>query len=79
MIYLQLSCNQCNVRYVGETTLLLHKGISLHRRAKSGCEDVMKHFKDVCVGASSSVQITEVFPGTGYKINKVCLVYRETR
>ena len=49
------------------------------QRAKSWCKYVIKHFKDVCVGASSSVQITEAFPGTGYKNNKMCSVNRETR
>ena len=48
---------------------------------KCGCEYVIKHFKDVCVGvgASFSIQIFEVFPGTGYKKNKVCPVNREAR
>ena len=78
MIHL-LSCNLCNVQYVGETTLPLHKRINLHKRAKSGCEHVIKRFKHVCVDASFSVQIIEVFPGTGYKNNKVCPINRETR
>ena len=78
MIYL-LSCNQCNVQYVGEITFLLKERINLHRRAKSGCEYVIKYFKDVCVGASPSVQIIELFSGTGHKNNKVCPVNRESR
>ena len=78
MIFL-LSCNHCNVEYVGGTTLPLRKTISLHKWAKSGCEYVIKHFKDICIGASFSVQIIEVFLGTGYKNNKVCPVNCETR
>ena len=74
-----LSCNQCNVQYVGETTLPLHKRINLHKRAKFGCKYVIKHFKDVCVGASLSVQIAELFPVTGYKNTNVSPVNRETR
>ena len=50
MVYLS-SCNQCNVHYVGEITVPLHKRINLHRRAKSRCKYNIKHFKDVCVGA----------------------------
>ena len=36
-------------------------------------------FKDGSVGASFSVQIIVVFPGTAYQNNKVCPVNRETR
>ena len=78
MIY-SLPCNQCNVQYVGDTTLPLHKRINLYRRAKSGCEYGIKHFKDVWIGASFSIQIIEVFAGTGYKNNKVCPVNQKTR
>ena len=63
MIYL-LSCNQCYVKYVGETTLSLHKRINLHRRAKYGCKYVIKHFKDFYAGTSFSVLIIELFAGT---------------
>ena len=63
---------------IAETTLPLHKRINIHRRDKSGCEYVIRHFKDVCFGASFSFQIIEVFPCTGYKNNKVCPVNRET-
>ena len=78
MIYL-LSCNQCNVRYLGESTLPIHARINLHRRVKSRFEYVIKHFKNVCVGASFSVHIIEVLPRTGYNNNKVCPVNRQTR
>ena len=63
---------------VSQTTLPLHKRINLHRKAKYGCKYVIKHFKDVCIGASFPVQISEVFPGTGYN-NKLCPAKCETR
>ena len=47
-----LSCNQCNVQYVGGTILPLYQRIDLLRRSKSGCQYGIKHFKDVCVAAS---------------------------
>ena len=37
------------------------------------------HFKDVCIGASISFEIIEVFPDTGCKNNKLCPVNHETR
>lgn len=44
---------------------------NLHGRAKSGCEYGIKHFKDICLSVSFSVQAIEVFPGTAYKNNNV--------
>ena len=52
---------------------------SIYTKAKSECGYVTKRFKYVCVGASFSVQIIEVFPGTGYKNNKLCPVNCEAR
>lgn len=46
--------------------------------AKFGCDYVIKHFKNVCVGACFSVRIIEVLPGTGYNNNKASPVNRET-
>ena len=57
--------------YVGETTLPLHRRINLHRRVKSACEYVIKNVKDVCVGASFSVQIIEIFYGLDTRITSV--------
>lgn len=78
MIHL-VSCNQCNLKYVGETTLPLDKRINLHRRVRSGWKYFMKVFKDVYVSASFLVQMIKIFPGTGYRRNKACLVNREIR
>ena len=51
MIHL-VSCNQCNLKYVSETTLSLDKRNNLHRRARSGWKCFVKVFKDVSVSAS---------------------------
>lgn len=64
MIHL-VSCNQCNLKYVGETTLPLDKRINLHRRVRSGWKYFMKVFKDVYVSAYFLVQMIKIFPGTG--------------
>ena len=66
-----VSCNQCNVQHVCETTLPLHERINLYRRTQSGVKYVIK---DVY-----SVQIIEVFTGTGHNFNKVCPVNSKTR
>ena len=73
-----LSCNQCNVQYVGETTLPLHKRINLHSRTYTRCKNVIIHFKDVCVHASCSVQTIEAFPGTWYRNSYLCPNNSET-
>ena len=78
LIYL-LSCNRCNIQYVGETTIPLHKRINIHRTSKTGCEHNIKHFKEHCVGASFNVQILEIFQGTGYTNNKVDPTHRKIR
>ena len=52
-----LTCNKCNIQYVGETALPLHKRIDIHRTAKEGCEYLINHFKYDFVGSSFSVQI----------------------
>ena len=70
-LYLLSLLTQCNVQYIGETTLPLHRRINLHRRVKSACEYVIKNVKDVCVGASFSVQITEIFYGLDTRITSV--------
>ena len=54
VIYL-LSCKESNVQYVREITFPLQKGINLHRRAKSEYKYIIKHFKNVCVGAYFSI------------------------
>ena len=78
LVYL-LTCDTCNIQYVGETVLPLHKRINIHRKAKTGCEHMIKHYKEDCVGSSFSIQVLEVFPGSGYVNNKVCPIDRAKR
>ena len=78
LIYL-LTCSSCNLQYVGETTQPLHKRINIHRTAKSGCEHMINHYKDVCAGAHFTIQILECFPGTGYVDGKPCSDSRKIR
>ena len=39
--------------------------MNIHRKAKTGCERFIDHFKNVCAGASFSVQIIEKLEGDG--------------
>ena len=71
MTYL-LSCNQSNVQYVGETNFPLHKRIKVYSRAKSRCNNVIRHVKVACV------RIIDVFPGTENKNTRMYPVNRET-
>ena len=73
LIYL-LSCNNCNKQYMEETTLPLHKQIKIYQEAKTGCENMLKHFREVCSGSFFSIQVTEIFNDTGYSNNKVCQI-----
>ena len=69
LIYL-LTCRNCSIQYVGETTIPLHKRINIHRTAKTGCEHIIKH-KECCKDSSFQIQIIEHFEGTGYLNNKI--------
>ena len=59
-IYL-LTCKTCNIQYVRETALPLHKRINIYRKAKSGCKHMIKHFRNDCVGSSLIMRILEIF------------------
>ena len=78
LIYL-LTCKNCNIQYVGKTALPLHKRINIHRKDKSRYKHMIKHFRNDCARFSFTIQILEIFPGTGYKNNKVCPVERAKR
>ena len=65
IIYL-CTCLSCNIQYVGETAIPLHKRINGHRTAKKGCEHEIKHCKESCNGYHFNFQILEKLPGTGY-------------
>ena len=78
LVYL-LSCNNCHIQYIGETTIPLKKRMNIHRTAKTGCEHMINHFREVCPGSSFSIRIIEVFKGDGYENNKVCPEARKIR
>ena len=78
LIYL-LTCINCNIQYVGETTIPLHKRINSHRTEKTGSEHVINYYKECCKGYSFKIQIIEHFQGTGYIIGKVDPEYRKIR
>jgi len=59
------------VQYVGESVIPVNKRMNIHRKGKSGCEIAIDHYKNVCPGATFSVQILEKLPGNGYKNGKV--------
>lgn len=80
-IYL-LTCLSCHVQYVGESCIPLHKRMNIHRTSKTGCEISIDHYTNVCPGATFSIQILEILPGTGYtngKIDETMLRYRRER
>ena len=66
-----IQCSSCLVQYVGESVIPVHKRMNIHRKAKVGCEIAIDHFKNVCPGATFSVQILENLPGNGYQNGKV--------
>ena len=78
MIYL-VTCCTCNIQYVVETALTLHKRIHIHRTAKSGCEYMIKHFRNNCDRSSFSIQLFETFKGKGYVNYTVCPIARYKR
>ena len=41
--------------------------MNIHRKGKSGCEISIDHYKNVCPGATFSIQVIEVLEGNGYK------------
>ena len=65
LIYL-LTCEGCHLQYVGETTQPLNKRMNLHRTIKSGCENIIIHYRNCCIGFTFSIQVIEILEGTGY-------------
>ena len=53
--------------------------MKIHRKAKTGCENIIKDFKDSCSKLNLTVQIIEKFIGSGYVKGKVCPVKKEER
>ena len=78
VIYL-MTCDNCNVQYVGETTTPLNERMNRHKSPSSGCQHVMDHVSGTCVGSTFSVQILENLSGSGYLNDKVCPEMRSQR
>ena len=79
LVYL-LICKKCNLQYVGETTIPLHKRMNIHRTSKSGCENFISHFNGHCKGSGFDIQILEKLEGDGYNaLHEVDDVKREIR
>ena len=66
IVYL-LTCNECNIQYVGETIQPFNERMNGHRSSKAGCQHILDH-KDVCSDHNYSYQILEKLPGSGYDI-----------
>ena len=65
IIYL-LSCNTCNIQYIGETAYPMHLRMNQHRTSKCGCEHIIQHSTNICNGHQFQYQIIEKLPGSGY-------------
>ena len=79
LVYM-LICKKCNLQYVGETTIPLHKRINIHRTSKSGCENFINHFNSNCKGSGFNIQILEKLEGSGYNaLHEVDDVKRKVR
>ena len=66
-----LQCSSCFVQYVGESAVSLNLRMNIHRKGKSGCEISIDHYKNVCPGATFTIQILELLPGDGYLNGKI--------
>ena len=77
-IYL-LSCNSCNIQYVGESISPLHMRMNIHRTGKTGCSHCIEHFSNVCPGSTFTIQVIEKLPGNGYINGSIDATMREYR
>ena len=64
-IYL-LTCEHCNIQYVGETTIPMNERMNIHRTGKKGCEFMISHFNGPCKGYTFYIQVITKFEGDGY-------------
>ena len=72
IVYL-LTCNKCNIQYVGETVQQAHNRINGHRTGQVFCVHLIGHRSTKCEGHDFSYQILEKFQGTGYdEDGRVC-------
>ncbi len=65
IVYL-CTCLCCNIQYVGETAIPIHKRFNIHRTGKAGCEHMIRHCKEACSGYQFKYNILEKLPGNGY-------------
>ena len=63
----------------GETTLSLQKRMNIHSKGKFGYKHLIKHSKNNCAASSFIVQISEIFPGIGYRNDKSFTAERPKR
>ena len=77
LIYL-LTCDTCNMQYVGETTTALNLRINNHRKSKKGCEHIINH-NEYCSNVSFNIQVLEIFSESGYIDKIICPKERENR
>ena len=54
------------MQYVGESKTPVKLRINAHRRGKRDCEHSISHYKNVCKGASFSIQNLEKLEGDGF-------------
>ena len=66
IVYL-LTCNECNIQYVGETIQPFNERMNGHRTSKVGCQHILDH-KDGSIDHSYSYQVLEKLPCNGYDI-----------
>ena len=66
IVYL-LTCNECNIQYVGETIQPFNERLNGHRTSKVGCQHIINH-KSICASHSYTYQVLEKLPGNGYDI-----------
>ena len=57
-IYL-ITFKNCRVQYVAETITPVNLRMNIHQKGKSVCEHCVNHYKNVCKGASFSIQVFE--------------------
>ena len=46
--------------------------MNIHRKAKTGCEHVVKHISENCPNSPFNVQIIKILEGPGYGDNEIC-------
>lgn len=68
---MNLSCEDCGTQYVGKGANKLQICMNLHRRGKTGCQDITEHFKSCCKGKAHSIQVIEALADNDHDENGV--------